>query len=181
MNSTITKAAAPVTPDVTEFLSNDHYNTYKTYDYILASILTLCTTVGLPGNIISLLYFYSSKRKDFSFLIYTLVCGIDVCTCILPIPVIIALFNARKPGLFAETLFCAPWTILLYFLQRMSMFLVMLLSVSRSIKMIFVRYEIKKKLLLASFIVNSLAMILWYGLIFILDENKTTFIYHEAL
>ena len=146
MNSTITKAAAPVTPDVTEFLSNDHYNTYKIYDYILASILTLCTTVGIPGNIISLLYFYSSKRQDFSCLIYTLVCGIDVCTCILPIPVIIALFNARKPGLFAETLFCVPWTIVRYFLQRISMFLVMLLSVSRSIKMIFIRYEIKKKL-----------------------------------
>ena len=127
------------------------------------------------------LFYYFSKRQDFSCLIYTLVCGIDICTCILPIPVIIALFNARKPGLFSETLFCVPWTILLYFLQRMSMFLVMLLSVSRSIKMIFIRYEIKKKLILASFIVYSLAMILWYGLIFILEENKMAFIYHEAL
>ena len=177
MNSTITEAAAPLTPDVTEFLSNNRYNTYKTYDFILASILTLCTTVGLPGNILSLLYFYFSKRQDFSCLIYTLVCGIDVCTCILPIPVIIALFNARKPGLFSETLFCVPWTILLYFLQRMSMFLVMLLSVSRSIKMISIRYEIKKKFLLASFVVYSLFMIIWTLLIVLLDNKNTLYVY----
>ena len=150
--------ALDATPDVRLFFSTEKY---RTCDYLLAVILTLCTAVGLPGNIITLLYFYSAKRKDFSSLMYTIVCGIDICTCIVHLPVMVGLYSGRRAGLFEKTIFCVAWSVVFYYLQRMSMFLVMLLSLSRSIKLIFLQYKIRKKYLIASFFLYTLYTAFW--------------------
>ena len=59
-----------VTPNVAKFLLKEEN---RIYDTLLAVTLTFCTLFGLPGNIISLIYFYSAKRKDFARLIYIIV------------------------------------------------------------------------------------------------------------
>ena len=142
----------PSTPDVAEFLSEERF---RIYDILLAVTLTLCTLVGLPGNIVSLLYFYSAKQRNFSNLIYMFVCCIDIGTSIVPIPVMIALYNARRPGIFGEAIFCVGWSVFFYYLQRMSMFLVMLMSVSRSIKLIFLLHKIERRFLILSFLLYT--------------------------
>ena len=147
-----TTEPVPPTPSVEEFLSEEQF---RIYDTLLAVTLTLCTLVGLPGNIVSLLYFYSSKQRNFSNLIYTFVCCIDIGTSIVPIPVMIALFNARRPGIFGETIFCVGWSVFFYYLQLMSMFLVMLMSVSRSIKLIFLLHKIERRFLILSFLLYT--------------------------
>lgn len=149
------------TPNVTEFLSEEYSSIYDT---LISSTLTLCLLVGVPSNTISLLYFYSGKRNDFSSFIYTLVCSIDICTCAVQLPVIIALYNTRKPGVFGNSLFCGGWTVVFYFLQLMSMFLVMLISVSRSIKLLFLQYKVKEKFLLVSFLLYSGFIIIRFAL-----------------
>ena len=147
-NRTINTTQAQA-PDITEFFSTTEY---RVYDYILAGIITISMVTGLPGNLISLMYFLTRKKKDFSTLIYTWVCATDVCTFLIQLPVTTALFNNREPGIFDEKIFCIGWTVVFYYLQRMSMFLVMLLSVSRSIKMVFLQYKIRKRFLITSFI-----------------------------
>jgi len=138
---------SPSIPDVAEFLSEERF---RIYDILLAVTLTLCTLVGLPGNIVSLLYFYSSKQRNFSSLIYSLVSIVDICICVVQIPVMIALFNTRRPGIFAEPTFCKAWNAAFFYLQQMSMFLVLLMSVSRSIKIIFLLHKIEIRLLILS-------------------------------
>jgi hypothetical protein len=128
---------------------------------------------------VSLLYFHSSARRDFSTLLYTIVCGVDVCTCVVHLPVMIALYNNRKPGIFGEDLFCVPWILVFSYLQKMSMFLVMLLSVSRTVTLFYLRYKIKKKLLIAAFLSYTAFMLLWRILTFVFGRSTQWFGYFE--
>jgi hypothetical protein len=66
----------PLTPDLKELFSNEEF---RLYDLLLAVTLSICTIVGLLGNITSLLYFFSTKHDNFSRLIYMLMCSIDIC------------------------------------------------------------------------------------------------------
>ena len=172
----LTSEAVPQTPDIEELFSDSQY---RIYDYLLATTLALCLIIGLPGNIASFVYFYSTVKKDFASLIYTMVCGIDVCSCVVHVPVTIALYNGRRAGLFADKLFCVSWSVLFYFLQRMSMFLVMLMSVSRSVKIVFIHYKIKRNLLIISFIVYTFFIAIWEVLIVIFGGKNMFYSYNS--
>ena len=156
--------SSPTTPNVAEFLSEEQY---RVYDTLLAVTLSICTLVGLPGNIASQMYYYSSKRKDFSSFIYVLVCSIDICICLIHLPVMIALYTNRKPGIFSQRLFCVGWNVLLYYVQQASMFLVMLMSVARSIKLVYKHYRIRTNWLLSAFLVYSGSIIVRFLFILI--------------
>ena len=114
-------------------------------DKLLGTIFVLCTLIGTPGNILALGYFWSTKRKDLGVLLYIAICCIDICTSIVHFPVTIALFNERLPGLFSNMVACAAWQVIFVFLQLSSMFLVMLLSVSRTIAIALPFYKVNKK------------------------------------
>ena len=159
-----TTEPSPTTPNVDEFLSEEQT---KVYDTLLAATLSICTLVGLPGNIASLMYFYSSKRKDFSSFIYILVCSIDICTCVMHLPVMIALYTNRNPGMFSQTIFCIGWNVLFNYVQQASMFLVMLMSVARSIKLVYKYYRINTNWLLSAFLVYSGSIIVRFLLLLI--------------
>ena len=171
--STETPPFSP-TPNVTLFLSQEQF---RRVDTLLAGILTLCVVVGLPGNIITLLYFHYSKRKDFSRFIYKFVCSVDICTCMVQIPVMMALYHGRGPGVFGEGMFCVGWSVVFYYLQLMSMFLVMLMSVSRTMKLILLQYEIKKKLLLLSFLLYSGFLAIRFTVMLIVEDTESSFGY----
>ena len=149
---------AHFTPTLEDLLSGKEY---RIYDTLLAVTLTLCTVVGLPGNLLSLIYFYSAGRRDFSNFIYLIVCAIDICSCVVHIPVTIALYNERRPGIFEDIRVCSAWFIVFFNLQRMSMFLVMLLSVSRSITLIYLCYKINTKFITAAFVAYTSFLISW--------------------
>ena len=135
---------------------------YRIYDTILAVTLSLCVLIGLPGNLLSFIYFYSASRRDFSSLIYTIVSAVDSCTCVVHLPVMIALYNARKPGPFGNMTFCVTWIVAFDNVQLMSMFLVMLLSVSRTITLILLRFKIERKFLVAAFLAYTSFLLIWY-------------------
>ena len=158
-----------VTPNVAKFLLKEEN---RIYDTLLAVTLTFCTLFGLPGNIISLMYFYSAKRKDFARLIYIIVCSIDISICVIQIPVMISLYKIRQPIIMRENIFCVGWAVVFYYLQLMSMFLVMLLSASRSIKLIFLHSKISKKILIISFLVYSGFIITRFIMIMLFGGDK---------
>lgn len=154
----MTNSSSLVTPNIPHLLTTP---LYRHYDALIGSFLSLCLIVGLPGNLISLLYFTSSPKRDFSTLLYILVSGVDICTSVTHLPVTIALFNNRNPGLFEGSVFCVSWFVFFSYLQMMSMFLVMLLSVSRTVTLYYLRYIIKIKHLLIAFLSYTVFIILW--------------------
>ena len=67
----------------------------QVWDKILGTILVLCTVVGMPGNLISLGYFWFTKKKDLATLLYIAICCIDLFTSFAHFPVMIVLLDNR--------------------------------------------------------------------------------------
>ena len=105
-------------------------------DLYVAIPLSFCLLVGLIGNLLAFLYFCRDPQRSLSTLLYTTICAVDFCTCTLAPAVIMSLVSGRNPRLFGTYNFCAVWALAYDYCQRISMFLVMLMSVSRCIAVI---------------------------------------------
>ena len=151
--------------------------TYRIYDVLIGLILLVCFVIGLPGNLASFIYF--SRQKHFAGLVYSVISAIDTLTCLIHIPVMMALFNDRKPGIFAIKIFCVGWNVVFYFQARMSMFLVMSLSVSRTIAIVFPFYQAKKSAFLLSCAVYTLYLFTWHVLIILFGGDDMFYGYNR--
>eukprot|EP00116_Pleurobrachia_bachei_P005385 sb/3465647/ len=108
-------------------------------------ILDLCTglllglgmLLGTPSNLSALRYFLSSRYRTIPQKLYTLLTSINVVTCFAHIPVTYSLLSTtRSPGLFSEATLCAAWAILNELLQRAGVFVVMILTVTRTVAIV---------------------------------------------
>ena len=75
---------------------------------------------------------------------------IDIIKAIISIPVIVTLFTSRQPGPFENEIFCAIWTVLFYCLLRVSIFLVLLVSITRTMGMTFPVHKVRRNAVLLS-------------------------------
>ncbi|KAL5252559.1 hypothetical protein ACHWQZ_G015367 [Mnemiopsis leidyi] len=113
-------------------------------DYFFGVSLTIFAFVGGFGNYIAVLYFWRKKRESFPDLLYFLISTCDTLTSILTIPPIFSLFSNRSPSLFRNHTFCNVWTLTFKFLQRYSRYLVMIISVTRTIAIVSPFYRVNK-------------------------------------
>ena len=115
------------------------------WDYLIAALMITCTLFGVPANIFALKYFLSKKKKDLATSLYIGICVVDTATCLAHIPVILVLVTGRYPQLFNVVALCAAWKLLFSFLQQFSMFLVTLMSVSRTLAIVMPFYRVSKR------------------------------------
>ena len=108
----------------------------STLDRAIGSVLIACFVVGLLGNVSALAFFLSNRRKSLPDKLYIIVVSVDIGTCFASIPVIISLFNNREAKLFENSIVCGSFTIAAYFFLRISMYLVAVMSVTRTIAII---------------------------------------------
>lgn len=121
------------------------YGYNETADVMIASITSLLATCGLLGNLLALLYFWPKRKKSLPPFLYTIISAIDILKSPLTVPVLATLFRSRAPGIFENFLFCAIWPFLFFFLVRMSMFVTMLVSVTRTIVLVTPFREISRR------------------------------------
>ena len=136
---------------------------YPALDYSFGCLLLLSALVGISGNILGAIFFSSvssTTQKDWVALLYTIICIIDSITSIAHLPVAIALFRGRRPGVFGEHWFCALWGTLYTVLQKLSIFLVLLLSTFRTVIIVNPLSKIRIKT-----VRNS---VVWYVIILVL-------------
>ena len=138
--SSITKIGGS-TPDI-DILSQTQY---RVYDCLLAAGLCLCFLIGLPGNCLALAHFIRSKKRNLPTLLYIIASCIDIFTCVFHLPVTASLLNKRNPVLLGNKMFCRIWYFTFITVQIMSMFVVMMVSVTRAIIIVFPFYKIGKK------------------------------------
>ena len=133
-------------------------NFNDTADITLASIASLLAVCGLLGNILALLYFWPKRKKAIPPFLYTIISAIDVLKSPLALPVLATLFRSRAPGLFENSLFCAMWPFLFYLLVRMSMFVTMLVSVTRTIVLVTPFHELSRRAVSSSVVAYAVLL-----------------------
>ena len=147
-----TKEYLPTTEDIKVLLQTQ----YRVYDGLLAAGFCLCFLIGFPGNCVSLTYFIRTQKRNLPTLLYITACCIDIVSCVIHLPVTANLLNKRNPGLLGNEVFCMIWRPMLIIAQMISMFVVMMLSVTRTIVILFPFYKIRKKTVFASVFLSAI-------------------------
>jgi hypothetical protein len=119
------------------------------WDNLIGCILVFCFIFGVPGNLVALKNFYS-RKKDPPTLLYISISCVDSWTCLAHLPTTISLFGGRAPILFNSLAACTGWTVVFRFLQKVSIYLVMLLSVYRTLVIVSPFRKVAGSYLLAS-------------------------------
>ena len=136
-------------------------------DITYGLICVSCSFVGILGNIFSF-FFFKAKKRDISTVIYMLITGCDIVISILVLPVGISLLSQRNPGLiFGNTYSCTVWAYMWNTAVTLSFFLVICLSVTRTISLFQPFKQLNAWKLCISvlvYIVVSLGHSLWYYL-----------------
>ena len=103
-------------------------------DGAIGALLILCMVVGIPGNLVSIFYFFTKATKSVHNTLYMVACLTDTCTLLTavgPISVLIS-DTGRSEMVFENSGFCQLWTVIFYFVLRFSLFVVMMISISRT-------------------------------------------------
>ena len=132
-----------------------------TYGLICVS----CSLVGIFGNICSF-FFFKAKKRDISTVIYMLITGCDIVISILVLPVGISLLSQRNPGLiFGNKYSCTVWAYKWSTAIALSFFLVLCLSITRTISLLrpFKRLSTRKLCIsVILYTVVTLVHTVWY-------------------
>ena len=150
------------TPDVNLMLEME----FRVYDGWIAVGFWICFLIGLPGNCVALTYFLHTKKRNLSTLLYIFACSFDICSSVIHLPVAVNLLNKRRPGLLGIPVFCSMWHFTLLLLQQMAMFVVMLLSLSRAVVILFPFYQFNKRGVLLSIVLYLFYHCIWNTLYF---------------
>ena len=124
-------------------MANSSFN--ENTDIMIGGLLIISMAIGIIGNIPAFLYFWSIRRKSLHFALYTIVTAADVCTCACAFPAVASLFNKRRPTLFNNYTFSGIWTLVINFLQKFTMFMVLMISATRCLAIFAPFYKINEK------------------------------------
>ena len=117
-----------------------------TSDRFLGSLIVLGVIVGILGNGSAVFYFWPRRHKTIHDFLYLAITTVDFMTVSSIFPLVVSLFSDRRLILFTSTFFCSAWTSVIIFTARMSMFLAMLICITRTLAIKFPQRPIKKKL-----------------------------------
>ena len=121
---------------------------YGLWDTTLGSLNAIASAIGLFGNFLAFGYFV--EKRDLASKLYSHMCSFNVAFCCSQAPVICSLLNERKPGIFADKMFCSIWITINQSLRRLYSIAVLLLSTSRTIAILYPFYEIKNHLVIGT-------------------------------
>ena len=116
-------------------LINDDFNVASADD-LIGAVAILLTTLGITGNLLFFFYLCKKENKSIYDLLYSVISILDLLISITSLPVIVSLLSSRAPMLFDNVVVCQSWPVLFYILIRVSMLLVIFISVTRTIAIV---------------------------------------------
>ena len=128
-------------------------------DKICGFILSFCLIFGSLANIFALIYFSKIKKKTLCEKFYTIISSLDLCTTIAQSPVMLSMWTQREPYLFNSRALCGVWIAVFEYLQRMSIYLIVLLSVTRTLAIVRPFIVIRERAVLMTLVPYSLLLL----------------------
>jgi hypothetical protein len=138
----------------------------ETSDKIVGSLFILIELVGLLGNGSAVCYFWRRRNKTIHDLLYLAITAVDCLTLSSLFAIVASLFNDRHPTLFKYDIFCDVWTSVIIFSSKMSMFLAMLICITRTIAMKCPHHIIERKYVVCAIAGYAFYIILMYLILF---------------
>ena len=127
-------------------------------------------TVGTIWNLIAFTFFLRSK-KDLIKIIYICISLTDLTACLMMTPVGITDLNQRNPNFFSSRIFCNAHGFLWNVISRLTVFLVMVLSITRTVFLKFPFWRISTKKVTATIIIYAIIQVGQASLPFIVSTN----------
>ena len=158
-------------PPTTPHLGLLQLTEYRIYDGLVATGFLICLVIGLPGNCLALRYFLQTGKRNLSTLLYMIACCIDLVSSMIHLPVTVSWLNSRHPGPLTNRIFCLMWYFCILLLQLMSIFLVMVISLTRTIVIIFPFYKVKKQPVLICILVMFLYHCTWNVIYMVIHDD----------
>lgn len=121
-------------------------------DHFLGILCLFLCMVGSVSNVFAY-FFFRYKRSGLAAQLYMRVAFLDVLVCLIHIPIIPNFFLNREPGMMNNKHICTAWVIAQNVVSRSYATAVLLLSVSRTIAILFPFYRIRKRAVLGSYYV----------------------------
>ena len=124
-------------------MAEKDYISDETADRILGAFLVICTTLGIYGNSLALLYFKKEKSNSGNSLFhqkcYAIISGVDLLICLAQIPVVQSLIVGRwnENVLFQDETLCYIWGGSWTIVQPLSIYMITLLSFARFFVLIY--------------------------------------------
>ena len=138
---------------------------------LFGPLIILLAIVGLVGNIPSLCYFWRRRKKTIHDFLYTIASKLDALISVASFLVAHSLLNSRTPQLFQSPVVCYFWPFAWDTLQRLSILTVVLISVLRSILIV---YPIKLRTSRITIVVSLASIALMFVTAEIVFLNKSS-------
>ena len=139
--------------------------------------MLLCVC-GVPANIMAFLLFLR-RPKDLPTRIYLFTTSVDAITCLTVTPTGYSLLTqTRQPGIFGYELFCQMWGVLWVIIPFLSVFLVSVLSITRTIVLRNPLCKVKKSHITYTIVVY--AVYLFLRIIIPIINGSAYFIFSES-
>ena len=135
-------------------------------DRILGSVHVFGIVIGLVGNTCAACYFWKRRQKSIHDLLYLSVTSVDIITVILSVPLAVSLLNDRQPMLFSYSVFCTGWKLLMLFTVRISMFLTMMICITRTLAMKYPNRPIRRSWVKVSVVGYAIYIVVMYAINF---------------
>ena len=132
-------------------------------DTLIGFSISVSSFIGFFGNVIAFAYFTSTGKNDLSSRLYQHMCIVDLMLCLCQVPVIGALLSNRDPGMFNSALFCWIYVFVHQIVKKIYPMAVFLLSLSRTIAIVYPFYAIKKRLVITALYVYLVHLIVYEG------------------
>ena len=159
------------------------YNSNNIADFILGCLYVVCFSLGIPGNLLALIFFTRDKcksnRREFFRILFVMLTLIHLVACLTLPPIIDFMFHNRHPNLFRYTWFCSIWGMLWEVIPFYSVFIVAIMSISRTLSIISPLKPLHLDMLIASCVSYLLLIIILKSLPFI-NQSTEQFTWDSA-
>ena len=151
----------------------------STADKAIGGSLIVFMIMGLFGNLTATFYFWGRRHENFPDYLYAINSIVDTLISVLACPVIASLLHDRSAMFFSNNSFCSVFALLFTFLQRYSMFVVMVISVTRTVSISAPFHSVKEPVVKIVMLTYGILLAVLYttllavGRIFAIYFNKT--------
>ena len=114
-------------------------------DQLLGSLCLISLLIGTPANIISFIYFYRQTPYTALSTLYTAIAATDAWISLNGYPNAVLLLSSRDPGLFGDYTFRQLWGLTWEPMPYFSVFLVLVISLMRTVKIVWPTHQVKQK------------------------------------